>query len=397
MHTFSWILSRRAISFLKGASAATFASTAVVAACAQAEPEIGVEGAMVSIPRVKGKPQSAVAPHSTMSAVGSNSFYEDRSVVHSTTSPSGEPEHYFAVLDGHGGWDCAEFAYSLLPVSISESLAASKQPPTESEVEAAICQGFLKVEETWTNNLKKEWLREPNYVTYGPPGTERLSSVGTCVLLACVHRGVLYVANAGDSRAVIAQKGFGGSYRAQRVTSDLNAMNPSEQERLKRDHPGEPDIFRCRGPYSCYVKGCLQPTYSIGDAYLKYPYFNNFPGRVIAEPYCPPYIRTVPQITARPLTSCSEGDFLILATDGVWDYLSDQNAVDLVCRAQRTGTNPAEAVVDATLKLAASRFGIKYEELVGMPCGRQRRRIHDDATVVVVDLNSAAAVTARAR
>lgn len=25
--------------------------------------------------------------------------------------------------------------------------------------------------------------------------------------------------------------------------------------------PGEPDIFRCRGPYSCYVKGCLQPTY----------------------------------------------------------------------------------------------------------------------------------------
>ena len=54
--------------------------------------------------------------------------------------------------------------------------------------------------------------------------------------------------------------------------------------------------LRCRGPYSCYVKGCLQPTYSLGDAYLKYPYFNNFPGRVIAEPYKPPYIRTAPQV-----------------------------------------------------------------------------------------------------
>lgn len=28
---------------------------------------------------------------------------------------------------------------------------------------------------------------------------------------------------------MIAQKGFGGSFRAQRVTTDLNAMNTSEQ------------------------------------------------------------------------------------------------------------------------------------------------------------------------
>ena len=88
--------------------------------------------------------------------------------------------------------------------------------------------------------------------------------------------------------------------------------------------------MRCRGPYSCYVKGCLQPTYSLGDAYLKYAYFNHFPGRVVAPPYKPPYIKTVPQITARPLHNIQEGDVLILGTDGVWDYLSDQNAVDRI-------------------------------------------------------------------
>jgi pyruvate dehydrogenase phosphatase len=372
---------------LKGLGVSTFASSAMVAACAEVKGQEG-DDHTVYIPRVSGSPSPMTAPHSSMCAVSSNSFYEDRSVVRTTLGAGGR-EHYFAVLDGHGGWDCAEFAYPLLPHCISECLSAGKQPVGEAEVEEAIQQGFLKVEESWTKNLKKEWLKAPNYITYGPPGSERLSSVGTCVLLACIHRGTLYVANCGDSRAVLAQRGFGGGYRAQRVTTDLNAMNTSEQERLKRDHPGEPDIFRCRGPYSCYVKGCLQPTYSLGDAYLKYPHFNNFPGRVIAEPYRPPYIRTAPQVTARPLSSVKEGDFLILATDGVWDYLSDQNAVDLVCRAQRRGEHPAEAVVSATLELAASRFGISTDQLREMPLGKQRRRVHDDATVIVVDLWSA--------
>jgi len=373
--------------FLKGASAATFASTAVAAACSWQEKSTSQDNdaIIVTIPRISGEPRSIMAPHSTMCAVSSNAKCEDRSIVH--IAGKGEnSESYFAVYDGHGGWECAEFAYTMLPVSISSFLPKGEGCKNDDEVESAISKGFSQVEERWTEKLKVEWLRNPNYVTYGPPGSERLSSVGTCVLLAVVHKGVLYIANAGDSRAVLAQKGFGGGYRAQRVTTDLNAMNPAEQDRLRRNHPGEVDIVRCRGLYSCYVKGCLQPTYSLGDAYLKYPHFNNFPGRVIPEPYKPPYIETIPEITARPINNCSPGDFLILATDGVWDYLSDQNAVDLAQRAMTRGENAAAAIVEATLSMAASRFGINREQLSELPMGRQRRLIHDDATVIVVDL-----------
>ncbi len=43
----------------------------------------------------------------------------------------GGPELYFGVLDGHGGPECAEFAYPLLSVAVSQSLA--------EEVRAAAC------------------------------------------------------------------------------------------------------------------------------------------------------------------------------------------------------------------------------------------------------------------
>ena len=461
-----WVVSRNAMLLIKGASAATFASTAVAAACAgRGDTRRSAEDtALVTLSRVLGEPTASEAPHASVCAVSSNTRCEDRLAVHSIGAGP-QSEHYYAVFDGHGGSECAEFAHTLLSANISACLQDAKGASAEEAIEEAIACGFNAVEATWTNNLKSEWLQQPNYMTYGPPGTERLSSVGACVLLALVHNGTLYVANAGDSRAVLAQKGFGGAVKAQRVTVDLNAMNPSEQvgrsspcstrciarctasqrlfrnkrakrsppppcpprrifvwmcgcmdiqkrnpwmymqgkhlttvethnlctrqDRLRQEHAGEPDIVRCRGPYSCYVKGCLQPTYSLGDAYLKYAYFNHFPGRVVAPPYKPPYIKTVPQITARPLHNIQEGDVLILGTDGVWDYLSDQNAVDLASRAIRRGASPALAIVEATLELAAARFGITRKQLSDLPLGRQRRLIHDDASVIVVDLFSA--------
>lgn len=57
----------------------------------------------------------------------------------------------------------------------------------------------------------------------------------------------------------------------------LNADNPDEQKRLKQTYPDESDIVFCKRPdnTSCYVKGRLQPTRSIGDLRLKLKEFNN--------------------------------------------------------------------------------------------------------------------------
>jgi pyruvate dehydrogenase phosphatase len=52
----------------------------------------------------------------------------------------------------------------------------------------------------------------------------------------------------------------------------LNANHPEEQERLKKLFKQEDDIVVCKRPNntSCYVKGRLQPTRSIGDLRLKH-------------------------------------------------------------------------------------------------------------------------------
>ena len=127
---------------------------------------------MVTIPsNIGGIPTSVVARNATMSAVSSNTLWEDRCIIQDGDAG----EMYFAVLDGHGGWDCAEFAYPLLPAFISQSLSKGVSTGT-ADVEASITEGFLTVEAMWVKRLKSEWLRDPNYVTYGQPGTERLSS-----------------------------------------------------------------------------------------------------------------------------------------------------------------------------------------------------------------------------
>ena len=121
---------------------------------------------------------------------------------------------------------------------------------------------------------------------------------------------------------------------------------------------------------------------------------------------------------------------MILATDGLWDYLSDQEAVDIVTTCMPTemlrgakdssitngGSNgnngngssggggadgsagafgvekdrakwellAADRLVQRALEIAAAESGITIEQLKALPIGRARRSRHDDTTAVVM-------------
>ena len=104
-------------------------------------------------------------------------------------------------------------------------------------------------------------------------GFPNAAYAGACALVAVVHNNKLYVANAGDSKAILLRQKC-GNLEALKLSKTFNANKSYEQERLRSKFRGEKDIIRCRAKDKCYVKGGLQPTRSFGDFRLKYREFN---------------------------------------------------------------------------------------------------------------------------
>jgi serine/threonine protein phosphatase PrpC len=86
----------------------------------------------------------------------------------------------------------------------------------------------------------------------------------------------LYVANAGDSKAVLLRQKEDKTYERIKVSKTFNANKKYERERLKKLFPKEEDIVVCKreDEKACYVKGNLMPTRAFGDLRLKHNEFN---------------------------------------------------------------------------------------------------------------------------
>ncbi|CAH8313117.1 unnamed protein product [Eruca vesicaria subsp. sativa] len=180
---------------------------------------------------------------------------------------------FFGVFDGHGGSKAAEFAAKNLANNIEEAMAAG------CSVERAIREGYVKTDE--------DFLKE------GSRG-------GACCVTAIISEGELAVSNAGDCRAVISRGGV-----AEALTTD---HNPGQADELKRIEALGGYVDCCNGVWR--IQGTLAVSRGIGDRYLK--------EWVIAEPET---------ITLR---ITPEFEFLILASDGLWDKVTNQEAVDVV-------------------------------------------------------------------
>lgn len=110
----------------------------------------------------------------------------------------------------------------------------------------------------------------------------KIVSRGTCCLTATYYNNTYYLANAGDSSAVLISTDpeDSTSYITRSLTEEYNCMNPLEQIRLLQDKqshrvdsPEElekrvKDLFRYKRSF-CWIKGYLMPSRSLGDFHLK--------------------------------------------------------------------------------------------------------------------------------
>ena len=140
------------------------------------------------------------------------------------------------------------------------------------------------------------------------------SSCGTTVLTVLLLGRHLLVANAGDCRAVLCQKG---------VAVDMSQDHrPSYLPELKR-------VEELGGYIEYgYLNGHLSVTRALGDWDMKFPLGSASP--LIAEP------------DVRQIVLTEDDEFLIIGCDGIWDVMSSQFAVSFVRRGLRRHDDPEE-------------------------------------------------------
>ncbi|KAG6588705.1 putative protein phosphatase 2C 63 [Cucurbita argyrosperma subsp. argyrosperma] len=313
---------------------------------------------------------SDLKPHASgdysIAVVQANSCLEDQSQVF--TSPSAT---YVGVYDGHGGPEASRFVNKHL-VPYMHKFALEQGGLSEDVIKKAF------------NATEEEFLR---LVKMALPAKPRIASVGSCCLVGAISNKKLYIANLGDSRAVLGRRVSENQRTpvvAERLSTDHNVGVDEIREEVVALHPDDAHIVvYTRGVWR--IKGIIQVSRSIGDVYLKKPEFNRDP---IFQQFGNPVPLKRPVMTAEPSILTRELKpqdlFLIFASDGLWEQLTDEAAVEIVVKNPRAGI--AKRLVNAALHEAARKREMRYAEIKKLEKGI-RRHFHDDITVIVVYLD----------
>ncbi|KAH7443982.1 hypothetical protein KP509_02G058900 [Ceratopteris richardii] len=109
------------------------------------------------------------------------------------------------------------------------------------------------------------------------PTAPHIATVGSCCLVGVVTDETIYIANYGDSRAVlISIFRSTGKIAPMQLTTEHNTALDTVREELKASHPDDPRIvLQKHGVW--LVKGIIQVSRAIGDMYLNKQEFNRDP------------------------------------------------------------------------------------------------------------------------
>ncbi|KAI4304193.1 hypothetical protein MLD38_039742 [Melastoma candidum] len=157
---------------------------------------------------------------------------------------------------------------------------------------------------------------------------------GTTAVTLVKQGNHLIIGNLGDSRAVLGTRDEENALTAVQLTVDLKPNLPTEAERIRK----------CKGRIFA-----LHNEPEVARVWLP---DNDAPGLAMARAFGDFCLKdfgliSVPEVSCRQLTEKDE--FIILATDGVWDVLSNKEAVDIVASAP-SRSSTAMALVGSALR-----------------------------------------------
>lgn len=220
---------------------------------------------------------------------------EDRSIVQSQLANLPNT-HLFGVFDGHAGQNCSDFVAKHFAGALFRAWVNADATP-----ESALVHAFEDVDEAFLKDA---------------PAAEES---GCTALTALVVDSTLFVANAGDCRCVLGRTD--GSYVD--LSRDHVATDPFEKARIE-----------ARGGFVSpqgRVQGRLMVSRAMGDRSVKR------------------FVSSTPEVLTSSISE--KDDFIIMASDGLWDVISSHEAVSMLRSTVR--------VPD----MAAKRLALKAVEL----------------------------------
>lgn len=183
---------------------------------------------------------------------------------------------YFAVFDGHGGIDAANYAATHLHFNIAHHKEILKNP------EEALRESFQKTDDMFLSKARREKLRS-----------------GSTGVSALIVGNKLHIAWLGDSQVMLVQQG-----------KAITLMEPHKPEREDEKQRIEA-LGGCVIFMDCWrVNGTLAVSRAIGDFFQK------------------PYISGCADSASFDLTGAE--DYVLLACDGFFDAIRPFEVVDLV-------------------------------------------------------------------
>jgi protein phosphatase 2C family protein 2/3 len=219
----------------------------------------------------------------------------------------------FAVFDGHAGGTVSSFLKS----NYVELLKATPE--------------FYAKD--YPNALKKSLLKADQILK---SQAEKLGMTGSTACVALVEDSMIHLANVGDSRAILSRK-----WRSMALTTDHKPRNPLERERIE-----------AAGGFVCTFSGRINRVFhNLSRAVGDFAFKSN--SELSAEEQIMSAEADTSSVRIEP-----DDNFLLIGSDGLWDYRENQEIVLLTRQLLRTETDLSKvtsALVESLMSSQADR------------------------------------------
>ncbi|PNF15251.1 putative protein phosphatase 2C T23F11.1 [Cryptotermes secundus] len=244
--------------------------------------------------------------------------------THILSLPDDPGTAFFGVYDGHGGAKVAQYAGKHLHKYIIK-----RSEYKEGRIEDALRQGFLDVDNAM---LQDESLKD--------------ELAGTTAVAVILKDNRLYCANVGDSRAIASVNG-----KVDVLSLDHKPCNNTEFKRIQAAG-GWVELNR--------VNGNLALSRALGDFVFKRNEEKTAEEQIVTA---------YPDVETREVTP--DWEFVIIACDGIWDVLTNEEVVEFVRLRIGSGMHPENICEDLMTRCLAPDC-----QMGGLGC--------DNMTVVLV-------------